>query len=329
MTADAMRTQATRIGLVLGAGGVSGGAFHAGVLAALQQVTGWDPRTAEVIVGTSAGSVAGASLRAGLSAPDLLARSLGRPLTPDGQRLMSRVGPPVRPPSFRGPRGPMPSVGELAGTLARAAARPCAARPSALLAGLLPEGAIGSEFIAEGIAMLYPFGWPAESLWICAVRRSDGVLTVFGRDRRPRLADAVAASCAIPGFFRPMEIDGEQYIDGGAHSPTNADVLARAVPVPDMVIVSSPMSHAGTYLQASQPTRRWARLLLDAEALRLRRRGIPVLAFQPTRDDSAVMGLNAMDPDKRAEIAAQIHASTLRRLERADVQDRLAVLRRG
>src|SRR4029453_17418931 len=49
-----------RVGLVLGAGGVVGHAFHAGVLRALAEVTGWDPRRAEVVVGTSAGAPAGA-----------------------------------------------------------------------------------------------------------------------------------------------------------------------------------------------------------------------------------------------------------------------------
>lgn len=312
---------------MLGAGGVAGGAFHAGVLSALFEVTGWDPRAAEVIVGTSAGSIAGASLRAGLSAPDLLARSLGRPLSTAGARLMSAVGPPMRPPSVRGTRLRLPSAGEFAATLARAASRPFAARPAALLAGLLPEGQVASEFIGDAVAMLHPHGWPAKTLWVCAVRRSDGVLEVFGRDKRPRLADAVAASCAIPGFFRPMEIDGEQYIDGGVHSPTNAGLLAEDSLALDLVIVSSPMSYAGSRMSLAQPSRRWSRLLLDAEALRLRRRRTPVIAFQPTAEDVAVMGLNAMDPDRRAQIAAQVHGSTLRRLERADVRERLAILR--
>ncbi len=175
--------------------------------------------------------------------------------------------------------------------------------------------------------MFYPQGWPTKTLWICAVRRSNGVLTVFGRNAEARLADAVAASCAIPGFFRPMEIDGEQYIDGGVHSPTNADLLATGPIVPDLVIVSSPMSYAGSRMQLAQPTRGWSRLLLDTEALKLRRRRIPVIAFQPTANDIAVMGVNAMDPDRRAEIAAQIHASTLHRLERSDLRERLALLR--
>ncbi|MDQ1402821.1 MAG: hypothetical protein QOG03_1137, partial [Actinomycetota bacterium] len=67
---------------MLGAGGVAGGAFHAGVLAALADVTGWDPRRAAIVVGTSAGSVAGSSLRAGLAAADMLARATDRPLSP-------------------------------------------------------------------------------------------------------------------------------------------------------------------------------------------------------------------------------------------------------
>ena len=314
-----------RVALVLGAGGAAGGAFHAGVLAALEQVTGWDPRTAEVIVGTSAGSVAGTSLRAGLSAPDLLARAVGRPMSAAGQRLMSRVGPPVSPPPLRKARSRMPAPGDLVAMLARAAARPFAARPAALLAGLLPEGSMGTEFISNTVATLMPHSWAPEPLWICAVRRRDGVLAVFGRDERPRLADAVAASCAIPGFFRPVEIDGEKYIDGGVHSPTNADQLATMRL--DLVIVSSPMSYAGSRLVAAQPSRRWARLLLDGEALRLRRRRISVIAFQPTAEDTAVMGINAMDASKRAAIAEQVHASTLRRLERADVRERLAGLR--
>src|SRR5207342_3836371 len=72
----------TSVGLVLGAGGVVGHAYHAGTLATIAQVTGWDPRRAAVIVGTSAGSGVGATLRAGLAAPDFVARITGEPLSP-------------------------------------------------------------------------------------------------------------------------------------------------------------------------------------------------------------------------------------------------------
>ncbi|MGD9705672.1 MAG: patatin-like phospholipase family protein [Acidimicrobiia bacterium] len=325
-SSDRSGTTTAHIGLVLGAGGVAGGAFHAGVLAALEESIGWDPRRADVIVGTSAGSITGATLRAGLSAADVLARATGTPVSAEGARLLRGVGSPISPPQReRGPGRQRPRA-DIAVTLARAAARPFSARPLALLAGLLPEGTIGTEFISESLASLHPGGWSGDALWICAVRQRDGRLVVFGRDLRPSVADAVAASCAIPSFFRPVEIDDEAYIDGGVHSPTNADVLGRDGRI-DLVVVSSPMSHAGSVRRAGiSPVRRWSRALLDAEAFRLRRRGAHVIAFQPTGEDSTVMGANAMDPRRRAAIARQARESTLRRLERHDTRERLAPL---
>ena len=310
--------------MVLGAGGVAGGAFHSGVLAALHEATGWDPRTAEIVVGTSAGSIAGTSLRAGLSPADMLARQEGRALSAEGRRVLAKVGPPraIRLESSIGrPR----AAADVARTITRAAARPFSARPLALIAGLLPEGSLGTEMIVEGVGGLMA-DWPRKPLWICAVRQSDGRLVAFGRDGKPPLASAVAASCAIPGFFTPVEIEGERYVDGGVHSPTNADLLRREKL--DLVVVSSPMSISGRGLRLSldQPVRRWARLLLDSEAIRLRRSGTHVFAFQPTADDAGVMGSNAMDPSRRAVIARHAYESTLRRLERADTRDRLAAL---
>ncbi|MEJ7583005.1 MAG: patatin-like phospholipase family protein [Acidimicrobiales bacterium] len=323
-----MGDAAPRVGLVLGAGGVAGGAFHAGVLAALEEATGWDPRGAGIVVGTSAGSIAGTSLRAGLSATDMLARAEDRPLSVAGTRLMQRVGPPRRPPSLR-PTQPPRAPAQLAGTLARAAARPFAARPWALIAGLIPEGSVSTDVISNGIGALLPGEWPSDPLWICAVRQRDGRRLVFGKDSRPGLPDAVAASCAIPGFFSPVTIGGEPYIDGGVHSPTNADVLADAGPDLDLVLVSSPMSLSGrgVRLAADQAVRRWSGALLDSEAFRLRRRGMSVVAFQPTAEDAGVMGVNAMDASRRTAIARRAYESTLRRLARTDTQARLAPLR--
>ena len=320
-----MAVVSARVGLVLGAGGIAGGSFHAGVLAALEEATGWDPRDAHIMVGTSAGSVAATSLRAGLSAPDLLARARDLRLSPEGAALMRRVGTPRRPPLRRAaqPR----TASDVASTLARAARRPFGSRPWAVLAGMMPEGSVSTHFISDGIGGLFASEWPADPLWICAVRQADGRREVFGRGRkRPPLPAAVAASCAIPGFFQPVEIDGESYIDGGVHSPTNADVLARESL--DLIVISSPMSIAGRHIRltADQPLRRWSQAMLDAEAIRLRRRGHTVLAFQPTAEDAAVMGLNAMDPERRSAIARQVRESTLRRLERPETRSRLGPL---
>jgi NTE family protein len=317
-----------RVGLVLGAGGVIGGAFHAGVLSALHDGFGWDPRKATIMVGTSAGSIAATSLRAGLSAADLLARAEDRPLSPEGARLMRNVGPPRRPPPLRpATRGRRPA--EIAAILTRVATRPFAAPPWTLLSSLIPEGQVSTAMISDAIVGLFPGDWPKEPLWLCAVRQSDGRRFAFGKqsEDRPPLPDVVAASCAIPGFFSPVMIDDQAFVDGGIHSPTNADVLIGEEL--DLVIVSSPMSVTGrrVYQAAGSVVRRWSGALLDAEALRLRRHGVPVVAFQPTPDDVEVMGPNAMDPDRRGAVARQVHQSTLRRLARADTQARLAVLK--
>lgn len=307
---------------------MAGGAFHAGVLAALAEATGWDPRRATVVVGTSAGSIAGTALRAGLSAADMRARAEGRRPSPEGARLMRGVGTPMQPSPLRPSRsGSLPT--QLLATLTRAAAQPFAARPLALLAGLLPEGSVSTSIISDSIDSLFSQQWPSEPLWICAVRQSDGRRVVFGRDGHPpALPDAVAASCAIPSFFQPVAIDGETYLDGGVHSPTNADVVRSLDPKLDLVLISSPMSVTGRALRFSvdQPARRWSRALLDGEARRLRRAGLPVVAFQPTPEDASIMGVNAMDPSRRTAIARQAYTSTLRRLERADTAERLAPL---
>jgi NTE family protein len=317
-----------RIGLVLGAGGAVGHAYHGGVLAGLQEATGWDPRDAEVITGTSAGSVVGSLLRAGFAAPDLAARSTGDPLSAEGQALVRRAGTeggpvsiPSRPPRRRGiPRMASPAL------LARAALRPFwMNRPGVMLAGALPAGGVPTELISTGLRKLFGSDWPERELWLNAVRLSDGRRVVFGRDGAPiaHVADAVAASCAIPGFFEPVTIDGVSYVDGGAHSPTNAELLVGRAGDLDLVVVSSPMSVAGNRFRPSLdlPARRMCRLYLGQEVARIRRRGVPVLVFQPTAADLSVMGLNAMDPRRRGPVTNQARESALKKLERADVRE--------
>ena len=322
----------TRIGLVLGAGGAVGHAFHSGVLAALLDTTGWDGRDAEVIVGTSAGSLVGAFLRAGLSPSDLAARATDAPMSPEGRTLVDRATaatahlPPIpaRPPRRRG----MPAM-SAPGALLRAAVRPWNARPGTVAAAALPEGRISTEIISSGLRSFFD-EWPDRPLWINAVDLQSSRRVTFGRDGAPpaAVASAVAASCAIPAFFAPVTIGGIRYVDGGAHSPTNVDLLAGLGF--DLVVVSSPMSVARNSVRFApdQPARRMSRLALAQEVARVRRSGTHVITFQPTPDDLAVMGVNAMDPSRTAAVARQARASARQRLERPDAADRVTMLTR-
>lgn len=316
------------VALVLGAGGIVGQAWHAGVLDAFQQELGWDARRADLVVGTSAGSVAGALLRAGIGAPDLYARITGGPMTAEGREVFRRAGTGPRPPMMPPPRmagagGRRPAS---LGLLARSALQ---LRPGLFLAGALPRGGVDAALIENGVGGLHPDGWPAAPFFVNAVRLDDGVRVVFGRPGSPAagVGLAVSASCAIPGYFSPVTIQGREYVDGGVHSPTNADLAAGA----DLVVVSSPMSLDSSALRrpgAESVLRIGHRASLRRELVGLRRRGTPVVTFQPGPADLAVMGGTAgsMDPRRREPVARQARDTTLRRLRTPRLREALARL---
>jgi len=307
----------TSVGLVLGAGGLAGHAFEAGVLDALAERTGWDPNDATIIVGTSAGAGVAAYLRSGVSAADLYRRALGRPLSPAGAfRLAGVERPtPVPAPDPRARRAPRPASPRLmAGDLAR----PWRLRAGRFLAAAAPEGTVPTDLIGERVRQVHGPGWPRRATWICTLRLDDGARVVLGRDPHPDtdLATAVRASVAIPGYFAPVRIGGERHVDGGAHSPTNADVLADCGL--DIVIVVSPMSATRPHgaLDARMPARAWCKAVLAAEVRALRRAGSQVVVFEPSPADVKVMGLNSLDTERMARVAESARAGAARHLER-------------
>jgi NTE family protein len=318
---------APRIAVVLGAGGTVGHAFHAGVLAAIDQELGWDAGRADVVVGTSAGSIVAALLRAGLPAADLARRARREPLSPAGAAVIAtaKLGSPRRPEPRRPGRGQMSSPARLA----RAVRAPWDVRPGSLAAAVLPEGRVPTAHIAAPLDALYGDTWPARPMWVVAVELDSGRRVVFGREGAPSAtpAEAVRASCAIPAYFEPPLIDGLRYVDGGVHSTTNADLVADEAP--DLVLISAPMSAARGASPRFGPRvaiRQIARLSLSREVAGLRGRDIPVIAFQPTAADLAVMGGDSLDPAKLSPVCAQVFESTCQRLSRSDVRERLTAL---
>jgi NTE family protein len=309
-----------RIGLVLGGGGAIGAAYHAGALAALEQDLGWDARRASLIVGTSAGSLIGALLRAGVPATDLAALTVGATTLDSRPELVTSLldrpaFPPITLGTFlRTPR--VPGVAMMFG-LAKLTVRQRTI-PFGALSMMLPEG---REVLAPHLAFLDEReSWPHDPLLVCAVRRRDWRRTAFGsRPERPPLSLALAASCAVPGYFAGVDIDGETYLDGGAISATNADIVARHDV--DIAVVVSPMTGKARRPSASQLLRNMCRRTLDREIRALHKRGIATVVIEPGADVLRHMSMDFMSDAASTEIVqnafldtgAQIRESALLR----------------
>ena len=306
-----------RIGLALAAGGSTGVAYHGGVLAALEEATGWDPRQADLLLGTSAGALTSAVLRAGVPAGDLAAISEGTPLSDEGERLAA-AGRPHRPrPGFSDALNFRLMADPVA--LVRGLTHPWSTRPRALVMAALPAGGISTDAISAGIDAIYQGRWADRPMWLCSYDLRAGRRVVFGRAGSPpaSVGQAVAASCAIPMYFRPVVIGGRRYVDGGVHSMINLDLVSGQDL--DLVIAVSPMSQAAALgpLAPGALLRQALRARLHAETDALRRAGQAVVTIEPGRSVIGAMGLNPMDAARRADVSKSAREGTLRWLSGA------------
>ena len=294
-----------RIGLVLGAGGSVGHAFHAGVLAG---IAGRD-RLGRTRRRRDRRHVGGFGRRR------VAARQQShRPTSPARRDRHAAVAgrPKADGPGRRGSRGTC----RRSRRGRRGARFPAMSAPSAIVRGALqpwsrplrrasrpprcPKVAFRPSWSRRACGRCSTVG-PSSRCGSTPSRWTRGRRVTFGRDASlpTDVATAVAASCAIPAFFAPVTIDGVRYVDGGVHSPTNADLVAGLAF--DLVVISSPMSIARGELARSRPINPRAAWLASRTRSRgraVRRGGTPVLTFQPTDADLAVMGLNAMDASR-------------------------------
>jgi NTE family protein len=326
---------------VLGAGGVLGGAWLVGALDAIAAQSGWDPGSADYIVGTSAGSMVGALLACGVPPWFMVARSTGESLEPLVRRpeesvadaeAAERAGGSV----YRLAR-PGLAFGPGSWRLAAASlARPYRYSPAAVVSGWLPKGLVSTEPLKETVRRACARDWaPHPNFWAVAADYGTGQRVAFGRAGSPPalLPDAVAASCAIPGFYRDVEIGGRRYVDGGIRSTSNLDVL-RHEPL-DLVVALNPMSslHAGARRTVGERVafrmRAAAGKRLGAEAKRLRAAGIEVMLIQPTVHDLDAMGTNLMSRRRRREVTDTARRTVSAHLRETGLGERLSGLPPG
>lgn len=302
------RSAAIRRGLVLGGGGVLGSAWAVGALQAIRDVHGLDPRDFDVIVGTSAGSVLGALIGAGVSIEALRDHQRGEQITEGplaGYLWDYETATGGRRPTLPRLRGPG-SVRLMASSLRHGLKMPA----TAVLSAFVPVGNGSLERVGHLIDALTPYGeWsPHPSLWIVGMDYEAGHRVVFGREDAPNvaLADAVMASCAIPGWFEPVTIKGRTYIDGGAWSATSADVLA-AQGLDEVIVVAPMVSFENDEPDSllSRLERRWRgsvtrRCLSEVDELEAA--GVQVTVLGPGREDLEAMGGNIMDGRRRLQV---------------------------
>jgi NTE family protein len=276
-----------RVGLVLGAGGITGIAWLAGAVRALEEHTGWEASSADILAGTSAGAVVATVLAAGHDPCDLLVYGE----QPDTLKAAIARALRGRDPEPRTLPLPVSLRLGISGLLNPGARR---------LSGFLPTGVVSGDEIRGLTHEAASRGWPkGRELWLNASDAASGRHVTFGRRGTPAvpLADAVVASCAVPSYYRPVSIGGRRYVDGGVRSLTNADLLADEGC--DIVIVMSPFSSTqrGPLLDTALfgVPRRATAMQTARELARLREAGSQAVCIQPSSADIKAMGLNPME----------------------------------
>lgn len=309
----------TRTGVVLGAGGVLGAAWTIGALAALQAERGIDPRDADVLVGTSAGSVLASFLGCGVGVDVLVdhQRGIAHPDAPDIAYDPDRDSGGALPPL------PRPGIGSPRGALSTAL-HPWRVTPMGALSTVLPQGRGSLAPVGRLVDAVCPRGaWGGHpQTWVVAMDYDSGRRVAFGRDGAPHagLRDAVMASCAIPGWYAPVRIGGRRYVDGGACSPTSLDLLAPLEL--DEVVVLSPMTSldydapASVAARLERRVRRLSTRRLIGEVKKVAATGTRVTLLGPGAEDLAAIGANLMDPRRRERVldtSLRTSAAALRR----------------
>src|SRR5262252_7118569 len=247
----------TRRALVRGAGGEAGIAWEVGLLAGLAE-RGVDLTAADLVVGTSAGAGVAARINSGVGLAALyeaqLAPADGEIVAKFGPRTIARFVWAVAP-ARRNPVRARVRLGRMA---VRARTEPAAQRRAVVAARL------GTH------------DWPTGNLLITAVDADTGEFATFDSGSGVDLVDAVGASCAVPGVWPPVTINGRRWMAAGY----------------DRVVVVAPITRG----LRPMPT-------VTDQVTELARSCQAVALLVPDAASVAAFGRNLLDPRTRAPSA--------------------------
>jgi len=255
--------------LVLGGGGIAGVAWEIGLLAALAD-DGLDLTDADLFIGTSAGSTVSAQITSGVPLTELYQQQLDGPnremLVDPGRKLLLSILIGI----LRHPRDEIRFRRHL-GKMALRAKTPTESARREIIASRLPV-----------------HDWPFPPVKITAVDAKSGEFVVFDRSSGVELVDAVAASCAVPGAWPCVTINGRRFMDGGLRSVANIDLAAGY----DRVVVIAPLKLGAGPMPSP-----------DTQIASLRAADASVAVVYPNKAATAAFGKNALDPVVRAPSA--------------------------
>jgi NTE family protein len=295
-----------RYALALAGGGVVGGFYEVGALAALEERLA-GTCSFDIYVGCSAGSVVASILANGVSPRELyqvLDQDLADPLNFGRNAVYSSS-------SFRQACG---RFGRLVWAVGKNAMKGLRGSIPDMLAGAerdLPAGffslAALEQWMRDAFAvrgLSNSFGALPRTLLIPAIDLDRAERVVFGEGELGDVpvSQAIAASSAIPGFFEPYPIAGRDYVDGGVGFCGHADLAVQAGA--DTVVVVNPlvptllegtrssMRSRGLYTIMEQASRIYSQNLLQLglTTLAVKHPHTQFVLIQPPRTDTPLFG---------------------------------------
>jgi NTE family protein len=262
--------------LVLGGGGAVGVAWETAMVAGLMDA-GLEVRDADLIIGTSAGSIVGTSVAHGRDPREMLRAQREAAPPPTAEREFDAE---VATKIFQ-------YWGSLDATDDSTSAE---IGRLALTAKTMPE----SDWLPGFAHNEWP-GWPGTSLLVTAVDCESGAFRAIDASQGVSIELACAASCSVPGLFPPVTIEGRRYTDGGVRSFTSADLALPAKP--DVVLIIA------VFGAVDRGTHALARHQYERESAQLEAGGASVRVIGFDEAAIAACGMNLMDASKRAPTA--------------------------